>query len=129
MRDNCMTIAGFPSVFVGFLMGAVVTGSLVGTVIAMLVVPLLVVLIVKDFFRRVVARPEGLEVDGKIVPWAKTSEPEISGRHARIVVTHRDGTENVGLFFPQIEEIDAVTELRARALFSAPPPPHLGPYR
>src|SRR5213592_3756647 len=113
MRDNCMTIAGVPSLLVGFLMGGIVAGPVV-MMIGIVLIPLVVVLLVKGMFRRVVARPEGLEVDGELIAWAKTSEPELSGRHAQIAVITRNGPEDVALFFGRIEEIGALKELRAR---------------
>jgi hypothetical protein len=120
-----MAIAGFVSFPIGFVMGGVI-GGLVGAPIGALMISLTVVLLVKGMFRRVVARPEGLEVDGELIAWVKTSEPELSGRHAQIRLTTRNGPEDVALFYGQFEEIAAVKELRARALFV---PPHVGPYR
>jgi hypothetical protein len=125
-RDDAMTIAGFLSLFPSFALCGLIAGAY-AAMIGIVLIPIIVVLLVKGMFHRVIARPEGLDVDGELIAWAKTSDPELTApRKARITAITRIGPQDVCLVFGRLEEIDAVKELRERALFV---PPQLGPYR
>ena len=136
LRGGIMWMLGSLATFILWIAMAAYRGleiallDLVGLFLTM--APIFVLLYVLLNVRAIVARPEGLEVDGELVPWNATSNIELAffsrlfglpnPARAWITVAGRGWTSSL-MVVADPTVLDAMAKMRAATLFPPPPPP------
>lgn len=136
LRGAIMWMLGSLATFILWIAMAAYRGmeiallDLIGLFLTM--APIFVLLYVLLNVRALVARPEGLEVDGELVPWQATSSVELAffsrlfglpnPARAWITVAGRGWTSSL-MIVADPAVLDAMAKMRAATLFPPPPPP------